>query len=106
MQLTTFFYITALANTALAMPHIAGPYHGAHIPYRISTNSTSAQNATTTSTGAKAPLTTGLAKNGTKSHAPIVHHAMDHVNVNHCHELCSLESQTCSIAVPDDDKFW
>ncbi|CAG8097408.1 unnamed protein product [Penicillium salamii] len=104
MQLTTLsIYAAALISTALAMPHIAGPYHGAHIPYRLQTNTTSAQNATTTGTGPKAPLTTGTPKNGT--HAPVVHHAMDHVNVNHCHELCSLQSQTCSLAVPDDDKF-
>lgn len=107
MQLTTVvIYAAALASTALAMPHFAGPYHGTHIPYRLPTNATTAQNATTTGTGAKAPLTTGSAKNATTNHGPVVHHAMNHVNVNHCHELCSLQSQTCSIAIPDDDKFW
>ncbi|KAJ5332414.1 hypothetical protein MYU51_019263 [Penicillium brevicompactum] len=106
MQLTTVvIYAAALASTALAMPHLAGPYHGTHIPYRLPTNATTAQNATTTGTGAKAPLTTGSAKNATTNHGPVVHHAMNHVNVNHCHELCSLQSQTCSLAVPDDDKF-
>ncbi|KAF7717203.1 Uncharacterized protein PECH_004057 [Penicillium ucsense] len=26
-------------------------------------------------------------------------------HVNHCLELCSLEAQTCNIAVPNDDQF-
>lgn len=91
MQLTTLFTVcvAALASTAAAMPHLSGAYHGARIAVRVPGNATS-HNATATG---KAPLSTG------SSHK-------DRVNVNRCHELCSLQSQACSIAVPDDDKFW
>ncbi|KAF4769935.1 hypothetical protein HAV15_011367 [Penicillium sp. str.  len=85
MQLTTLFAVcvAALTSTAAAMPHLSGP---TTVPASLS------HNATTTGTRGKAPLSTG------SSH-------MNRVNVNRCHELCSLQSQTCSIAVPDDDKF-
>jgi hypothetical protein len=36
----------------------------------------------------------------------MIHHGVNHVNVNRCHELCSLEAQTCTLAVPDDDNYW
>jgi hypothetical protein len=99
--------VAALTGTASAIPHVAGPYHGAHIPIHVPTNATSSHNATTTGTRGKAPLSTGSARNGTaRTHAPMIHHGINHVNVNHCHELCSLEAQTCSLAVPDDDEFW
>jgi hypothetical protein len=56
------------------------------------------------------PLSTASAKNATHARAPIhtrpASHGINHVNVNHCHELCSLEAQTCNLAVPDDDAFW
>jgi hypothetical protein len=36
-----------------------------------------------------------------------VKHVPNHVkHIDHCNELCSLESQTCTIAMPDDDKHW
>ncbi|KAJ5516612.1 hypothetical protein N7527_008172 [Penicillium freii] len=94
MQLTTLFTVcvAAMTSTAAAMPHLSGAYHGVRISVRVPTNATSSHNATTTGTRGKAPLSTG------SSHT-------NRVNVNRCHELCSLQSQTCSIAVPDDDKF-
>ncbi|KAJ5493969.1 hypothetical protein N7463_010056 [Penicillium fimorum] len=94
MQLIALFIIciATLTSTAIAMPHVSGAYHGARLSVRVPTNATSSHNATTTGTRGKAPLSTGT-----------VHG--NHINVNHCHELCSLQSQTCSIAVPDDDKF-
>ncbi|KAJ5561583.1 hypothetical protein N7535_003956 [Penicillium sp. DV-2018c] len=91
--------IAALASTAAAMPRLSGAYHGGRIPVRVPGNATAAHNATTTGTRGRAPLSTGSAKNSTRSHG------INHVNVNHCHELCSLQSQTCSLAVPDDDAF-
>ncbi|KAJ5578230.1 uncharacterized protein N7459_007194 [Penicillium hispanicum] len=106
------FGLAVLASTAAAMPRFAGAYHGARIHVHVPTNSTGAYHATSTGTGTrgKAILTTGVPRpqNGTHGH---VQHGVKaaakdkHVNVNHCHELCSLESQTCSLAVPDDDKF-
>ncbi|KAJ5188415.1 hypothetical protein N7491_004740 [Penicillium cf. griseofulvum] len=94
MQLTTLFTVcvAALSSTAVAMPRLSGAYHGARISVHVPGNETSAHNATTTGTRGKAPLSTGTAHGG-------------RVNVNRCHELCSLQSQTCSLAVPDDDKF-
>ncbi|OQD78444.1 hypothetical protein PENDEC_c001G05565 [Penicillium decumbens] len=116
MQLTNLLglCVVALAGSATAMPHLAAPYHGDHIPVRVPTNSTGAHNATTTGTRGKAPLTTGLskAKNGTDgrnphaTHIPEVKHIPNHVkHIDHCNELCSLESQTCTIAMPEDDKY-
>ncbi|KAJ5135331.1 uncharacterized protein N7515_004609 [Penicillium bovifimosum] len=101
MHLTSLLAIgiAALGSTAAAMPRLSGPYHGHRIPVHVPTNATTAHNATTTGTRGRAPLSTGLAKNSTRNHG------MNHVNVNHCHELCSLQSQTCSLAVPDDDAF-
>ncbi|KAJ5729101.1 uncharacterized protein N7483_003609 [Penicillium malachiteum] len=111
MHITQIFGIclVALASTTVARPHLAGPYHGQRIAIEVPTNST--QNATTTGTRATAPLSTAsiLAqpKSGTRIH---VSHGLNSVQKatqgsNHCNELCSLESQTCTIAVPDDDKF-
>lgn len=102
MQITALLTvcIAALSGTAAAMPRISGPWHGTRIAVEVPTNGTSAHNATTTGTRAKAPLSTESAKNNTRTHT------INHVNVNHCHELCSLGSQACSLAVPDDDKFW
>ncbi|KAJ5485771.1 hypothetical protein N7530_000071 [Penicillium desertorum] len=93
MQLTTLLTVcvAALTSTAAAIPHLSGAYHGARIAVRVPGNATS-HNATATGTRGKAPLSTG------SSHK-------NRVNVNRCHELCSLQSQACSIAVPDDDKF-
>ena len=120
MQLTNLvgLCVVALAGSAAAMPHLSGPYHGARIAVHVPTNSTGAHNATTTGTLGKAPLTTGLAKikNGTitndrqlvhsKNH-PMMKHVPNHTkHINHCNELCSLQSQTCTIAMPDDDKYW
>jgi hypothetical protein len=112
MQLTNILglCVVALAGSAAAMPHLAGPYHGQRISVHVPTNSTGANNATTTGTRAKAPLATGLskAKNGTDiRHLPHSKHVPNHVkHINHCNELCSLESQSCTIAMPDDDKYW
>ncbi|KAJ5682411.1 hypothetical protein N7462_005576 [Penicillium macrosclerotiorum] len=110
MQLTNLLglCLAALATSAAAMPRIAGPYRGDRIAVHVPTNSTGAHNATTTGTHAKKPLTTGSAhSNGTSGrHFGHVHHVPNHIkHINHCQELCSLESQTCTIAVPDDDKF-
>lgn len=108
MQLTALFiYAAALTSTAMAMPHFAGPYHGAHAPVHVPTNATSAHNATSTSTGGKHPLPTGSSRNDTsREQTSMASDAIYKINVNHCHELCSLESQACSLAVPEDDKFW
>ncbi|OQD85789.1 hypothetical protein PENANT_c009G04546 [Penicillium antarcticum] len=107
MHFTTLFTITAtLASTVIAMPRLSGPYHGARIAVHVPTNATGAHNATTTGTRGRVPLSTASAKNAT--HVPVhgrPSHGINHVNVNHCHELCSLEAQTCTLAVPDDDKF-
>ena len=94
MQFTTLVTVcvAALTSTAAAMPHLSGAYHGARIAVRVPGNATS-HNATASGTRGKAPLSTGT------SHS-------NRFNVNRCNELCSLQSQTCSIAVPDDDKFW
>ncbi|CAI7628111.1 unnamed protein product [Penicillium glandicola] len=94
MQLTTLFTvcIAALTSTAAAMPHLSGAYHGARLSVHVPTNATSSHNATTTGKHGKAPLSTG------SSHT-------NRVNADRCHELCSLQSQTCSIAVPDDEEF-
>ncbi|KAJ5091594.1 hypothetical protein NUU61_006464 [Penicillium alfredii] len=109
MQLTSLLTVcvAALASTAAAMPRIAGPYHGVRVPVHVPHNATSsAHNATTTSTRGKKPLSTGLShsKNSTGSHGS---HSSNVANeVSHCHELCSLEAQTCTIAVPEEDAFW
>ncbi|KAJ6091356.1 hypothetical protein N7467_003325 [Penicillium canescens] len=101
MHFTTLLTITAaaFASTAAAIPRLSGPYHGVRIPIHVPTNATGAHNATRTGTGTRGrvPLSTASAKNAT--------HGINHVNVNHCHELCSLEAQTCNLAVPDDDAF-
>ncbi|KAJ5793800.1 hypothetical protein N7457_000399 [Penicillium paradoxum] len=98
MQLTTLTVcLAALTSTVAAMPHLSGAYHGARIAVRVPTNATGTYSATTTSTRGQAPLSTGSAKGST--------HGINHINVNHCHELCSLQSHACSLAVPDDDKF-
>ncbi|KAJ5826918.1 hypothetical protein N7447_003681 [Penicillium robsamsonii] len=94
MHLTALFTvcIATLTSTAAAMLHFSGAYHGARLSVRVPTNATSPHNATTTSARGNAPLSTGTAHG-------------NRVNVNRCHELCSLQSQTCSIVVPDDNKF-
>lgn len=119
MQLTNLLglCLLGLASTAAAMPRFTGPYHGDRIAVHVPTNSTGAHNATTTGTRGKTPLSTGSPKpkNGTDSrhahapnkHVPNEHHVPNHVkHINHCNELCSLESQTCTIAMPEDDKYW
>ncbi|QQK47066.1 inosine-uridine preferring nucleoside hydrolase [Penicillium digitatum] len=95
MQLITLFFVSvaALASTAAAMPHLSAANHGARILVHVPTNATDSHNTTTTGTQGKAPLLTG------SSHT-------NRPGTNRCHELCSLQSQTCTIAVPDDDKFW
>ncbi|KAJ5985820.1 hypothetical protein N7499_007888 [Penicillium canescens] len=114
MHFTTLLTITAaaFASTAAAIPRLSGPYHGVRIPIHVPTNATGAHNATRTGTGTRGrvPLSTASAKNATHARAPAhtrpASHGINHVNVNHCHELCSLEAQTCNLAVPDDDAFW
>ncbi|KAJ5771256.1 uncharacterized protein N7511_003307 [Penicillium nucicola] len=103
MHFTPLLVLTALASSVAAMPRLSGPYHGARIQIHVPTNATSAQNATTTGTRGRVPLSTAPAKNATHARRPS--HGINRVNVNHCHELCSLEAQTCSLAVPDDDEF-
>ncbi|KAJ6120662.1 hypothetical protein N7523_004942 [Penicillium sp. IBT 18751x] len=120
MQLTNLvgLCVVALAGSAAAMPYLSGPYHGARIAVQVPTNATSPHNATTTGTVGRTPLTTGLAniKNGTitdsrqrvhSKNASKVKHVPNHTkHINHCNELCSLQSQTCTIAMPEDDKYW
>lgn len=114
MQLTNLvgLCVLALSSAAAAMPHMGGAYHGDRISVHVPVNTTTgAHNATTTGTKGRLPLTTGLSKaksNATDSRqGPTVHHVPNHVkHINHCNELCSLESQTCTIAMPEDDKFW
>ncbi|KAJ5902011.1 hypothetical protein N7495_002539 [Penicillium taxi] len=63
MQLNNIFaiYVAVFASTAAAVPHAAGPYHGARIAITIPPgNSTGPYNATTT--GIIRPLTSGLSK--------------------------------------------
>ncbi|KAJ5097237.1 hypothetical protein N7456_007958 [Penicillium angulare] len=113
MQIPAIFGIclVALASTTAAMPHLAGPYHGQHVAVKVPTNSTGAHNATTTGTRGKAPLATGLSQVTTKNKKPIhVAHGLNSVDhptqgSNHCNELCSLEAQTCTITMPDDDEY-
>lgn len=95
------------------MPRFAGPYHGDRISVHVPVNGTGSHSATATGTRGKTPLATGQSqlKNGSggrdSQHVPNVAHVPNHVkHINHCHELCSLESQACTIAVPEDDKFW
>jgi hypothetical protein len=112
--------LVALASTATALPRLAGPYNGHRLAVNIPTNATSAHNATTTGTRAhnatttgtrsKLPLTTGLPtpKNNTANR---ISHGLNSIDKptkgsNHCNELCSLEAQTCTIATPEDDKYW
>ncbi|KAJ5664183.1 hypothetical protein N7507_004914 [Penicillium longicatenatum] len=122
--------LVALASTATAFPRLAGPYNGHRLAVNIPTNATSAHNATTTGTRAhnatttgtrahnatttgtrsKLPLTTGLPipKNNTANR---ISHGLNSIDKptkgsNHCNELCSLEAQTCTIATPEDDKYW
>jgi hypothetical protein len=52
----------------------------------------------------KKPLTTGAHHSPQMQNSPNLPNHIKHIN--HCTELCSLEAQTCNIAVPDDDKFW
>lgn len=116
MQLSNFLglCLLGLAGTAAAMPRFGSAYHGDKISVQVPANSTGAHNATTTGTRGKTPLATGSSKkNGTESrhaphmHTPNNHHVPNHVkHINHCDELCSLESQTCTIAMPEDDKYW
>ncbi|KAJ5082516.1 hypothetical protein N7532_011559 [Penicillium argentinense] len=123
MQITNLLGLCLLAMTAsaAAMPRFAGPYHGERISVHVPTNATTPHNATTTGIRGKAPLSTGLskAKNGTgrnqpahashspqKADIPLNSNIPNHIkHINHCHELCSLESQTCTIAMPDEDEY-
>ncbi|KAJ5161543.1 hypothetical protein N7492_006935 [Penicillium capsulatum] len=104
--------VAALASTAAAVPRFAGPYHGDRISIHVPANGTASHSATASGTRGKMPLATGLSKpknqtTGGKHHGPNLAHVPNHVkHINHCHELCSLEAQTCTIAVPEDDKFW
>lgn len=123
MQLTNLLGVCLLAMTANAavMPRFAGPYHGDRIAVHVPSNATAPHNATTTGTKGKVPLTTGLshAKNGPgvkepqpehsaqKANIPLNSNIPNHIkHINHCNELCSLESQTCTIAMPDEDVYW
>ncbi|KAJ5166951.1 uncharacterized protein N7482_005732 [Penicillium canariense] len=115
MQLTSILglCLVGLASSAAAMPKLMGPYRRHPNAVLIPINSTGVYNATTTGTPTTTPLTTGTAhkSNGTVSshHSTKTKHSSklpNHVkHINHCNELCSLEAQTCTIAVPDDDKF-
>ena len=101
--------LAALSSTSVAMPHMAGPYHGNRIAISVPTNITGAYNATTTGTRGKLPLSTGLPRPLNETGRQMTHRVETGAEVppfNHCYELCSLESQTCTIAVPNDDKFW
>ncbi|KAK5796275.1 hypothetical protein VI817_005560 [Penicillium citrinum] len=127
MQLTNVLGLCLLAMTANAavLPRFAGPYHGGRISVHVPSNSTTPHNATTTGTKGKVPLTTGTTRpqksstskgNSKKPQAshgvqnvdiPLNSNIPNHVkHINHCHELCSLEAQTCNIAMPDEDKTW
>lgn len=117
MQLTNLLglCLLGLASTAAAMPRFSGPYHGTRIAVHVPANSTGVNNATTTGTRGKTPLSTGSPsnKNGTDSqhapskHVPNTHHVPNHIKqINHCNELCSLGAQTCTIAMPEYDKYW
>ncbi|KAJ5291602.1 hypothetical protein N7478_000853 [Penicillium angulare] len=116
MQIPAIFgiYLVALASTTAAMPHLAGPYHGQNIAVKVPTNSTGAHNATTTGTRGKAPLATGLSsvikKNKNKNKTIHVAHGLNSIDhptqgSNHCNELCSLEAQTCTVTMPDEDQY-
>lgn len=107
MQLTNPIGLWAtLAYTTTAMPRFGGAYHGDSISIHVPSNTTS-HSPTATGTRGRVPLATG-----TQSKSAVVHGLNEdllpnHVKkINHCHELCSLEAQTCSLAVPTDDKFW
>ncbi|KAJ5359091.1 uncharacterized protein N7496_011504 [Penicillium cataractarum] len=112
MQLTSILglCLVGLASSAAAMPRLAGPYHGKPLAVHVPVNVTTAHKATTTGTPVTKPLTTGTASksNGTH-HSPKIQGSANLPNhiklINHCSELCSLEAQTCNVAVPDDDKF-
>lgn len=121
MQLTNLLglCLLGLASTAAAMPRFGRAYHGDRISVHVPANSTGAHNATTvgtatkTGTRGKIPLATGSSTKDTNgrhvppTHVPNNHHVPNHIkHINHCNELCSLESQTCSIAMPEDDKYW
>ncbi|KAJ5937935.1 hypothetical protein N7454_004277 [Penicillium verhagenii] len=102
--------LVALAGTAAALPRLAGPYVGHRIAVPVPTNATIAHNATTTGTRNKAPLTTGLSIPKNKTNNIHVSHGLNSIDKptkgsNHCNELCSLEAQTCTIAVPEDDQY-
>ncbi|KAJ5975807.1 hypothetical protein N7481_009514 [Penicillium waksmanii] len=124
MQLTNVVGLCLLAMTANAavLPRFAGPYHGARISVHVPRNGTAPNNATTTSTATKAKgaLVTGVStvKNGSSSNVPHSSHGPQNANIplnsnipnhikhiNHCNELCSLQSQTCTIAMPDEDEY-
>lgn len=97
--------VAALAGTTAAMPRLAGPYHGQRIAVSVPANATTPHNASTTATGGKAPLTTGTLRNST--HAVHGTKSASRVGSNdRCDDLCSLEAHTCTLAVPQDDKFW
>lgn len=123
MQLTNVlgFCLLAMTANAAVLPRFAGPYHGARISVHVPSNATAPHNATTTGTKGKAPISTGVSnvKNGKgikmphsshgpqKANIPLNSNIPNHIkHINHCHELCSLESQTCTIAMPDEDEYW
>ncbi|CAI7673784.1 unnamed protein product [Penicillium manginii] len=124
MQLTNVLglCLLAMAANAAVLPRFAGPYHGGRIAVNVPTNGTTPHKATTTGTvtKAKGALTTGVSKvkNGSGRNKPHSSHGPQKVNIplnsnipnhikhiNHCNELCSLESQTCTIAMPDEDEY-
>ncbi|KAJ5883589.1 uncharacterized protein N7473_010475 [Penicillium subrubescens] len=107
MQLTSILglCLVGLATSAAAMPRIAGPYHGKPLAVHVPVNlTTTANKASTTGSLVKKPLTTGAHHSPQMQNSPNLPNHIKHIN--HCTELCSLEAQTCNIAVPDDDKFW
>lgn len=89
MQPTTLLVIavTIIANTAVAMPRFSEARYGDNIPIPKPPNATSVYNSTgVVAPHGKAPLSTGLPRNGT--HPLLAHDKSNQTKINHCHALC------------------
>ncbi|KAJ5491006.1 hypothetical protein N7539_002573 [Penicillium diatomitis] len=102
--------ILGLASLTLAMPRASKPSQVKPLSSRMIIDTPASMNTPTPSASySSIPLASQIATMSPATQGNLVtaeSELPNHVkHVNHCLELCSLEAQTCNIAVPNDDQF-
>ncbi|EPS25415.1 hypothetical protein POX_c03808 [Penicillium oxalicum] len=100
--------VLGMASLSLALPRASKVHQGKPLAIRMAGETPSMSMSTPSPSASYAPTETGPTvpdvAQGTlvESNADVPNHVK---HINHCLELCSLEAQTCNIAIPNDDQF-